>query len=186
MKHYPQVTSFAWSCLLRSSGYRRHEIDGLAKIFCKALVATSSWDTCDRMDGACNPPWNPWNPWGMCWNFERFPLIRVNCWGWFHIMTRKLTYCWWTKSCTTKDDEYPVISHYLQGFNHPRWCRILSINSIPWKWMKWMALFGYSSYADPWKVAPFRPPPSMGFPTFPSIFGGYFTHILGPKIRYFL
>ena len=22
------------------------------------------------------------------------------------------------------------ISHYLQGFNHPRWCRILSINSI--------------------------------------------------------
>ena len=77
-KHYPQVTSFSWSCLLRSSGYRWHEIDGLAKIFCKALVATSSWDTCDRMDGACNPPWNPW---GMCWNVERFPLIRVNCLG---------------------------------------------------------------------------------------------------------
>lgn len=55
-KHYPQVTSFSWSCLLQSSGYRRHEIDGLAKIFCKALVATSSWDTCDRMDGACTPP----------------------------------------------------------------------------------------------------------------------------------
>ena len=29
-----------------------------------------------------------------------------------------------------------IISHYLQGFTHPRWCRISSINSIndPWKW----------------------------------------------------
>ena len=22
-------------------------------------------------------------------------------------------YCWWTKSCTTKDDDYPGLSHYL-------------------------------------------------------------------------
>ena len=33
------------------------------------------------------------------------------------------TYCWWTKSCTTKDDIY-------RGFNHPRWCRISSIKSM--------------------------------------------------------
>ena len=25
------------------------------------------------------------------------------------------------------------LSHYLKGFNHPRWCRLLSINSIPSK-----------------------------------------------------
>ena len=37
----------------------------------------------------------------------------------------------------------------------------------------------------PLLVAPSRPPPSM-VPHFSSIFGGYFTHILGPKIRYFL
>ena len=36
-------------------------------------------------------------------------------------------YCWWTKSCTTKDDDYPII---YRNFNHPRWCRIPSINSI--------------------------------------------------------
>ena len=55
VKHFPQV-SFSQSWLLRSSGSRRHEfVGGLAKIFCKALVATSSWDTCDRMDGV--PPW---------------------------------------------------------------------------------------------------------------------------------
>ena len=38
-------------------------------------------------------------------------------------------YCWWTKSCTTKDDEYLNIPLFT-GFNHPRWCRILSISSI--------------------------------------------------------
>ena len=37
-------------------------------------------------------------------------------------------YCWWTKSCTTKDDDYPSIYRVLT-FNHPRWCRFLSINS---------------------------------------------------------
>ena len=31
------------------------------------------------------------------------------------------------KSCTSWDGKYP---HYLQGFIHPRWCRISSINSI--------------------------------------------------------
>ena len=29
------------------------------------------------------------------------------------ILCRKLTYCWWTKSCTTKDDEYPIIYKVL-------------------------------------------------------------------------
>ena len=28
-------------------------------------------------------------------------------------ITRKLTYCWWTKSCTTKDDDYPIIYRVL-------------------------------------------------------------------------
>ena len=26
---------------------------------------------------------------------------------------KKTTYCWWTKSCTTKDDEYPIIYRVL-------------------------------------------------------------------------
>ena len=30
-------------------------------------------------------------------------------------------YCWWLKSCTTKDDYYPIISRVLTCFNHPRW-----------------------------------------------------------------
>ena len=25
----------------------------------------------------------------------------------------KATYCWWTKSCTTKDDDYPIIYRFL-------------------------------------------------------------------------
>ena len=44
-------------------------------------------------------------------------------------MKRTLEYCWWTKSCTTKDDDYPIIYRVL-SFNHPKWCRISSINSI--------------------------------------------------------
>ena len=44
------------------------------------------------------------------------------------------------------------LSHYLQGFIHPRWCRISSINSItlciqtPWGWM----------YSDPKNNTPLR------------------------------
>ena len=38
-----------------------------------------------------------------------------------------MKYCWWTKSCTSWYVVYPII---LLGFIHPRWCRILSINSI--------------------------------------------------------
>ena len=37
-----------------------------------------------------------------------------------------LSYCWWKKSCTSW---YGKISHYLQVFLDPRWCRISSINS---------------------------------------------------------
>ena len=37
-----------------------------------------------------------------------------------------LTYCWWRKS----GQFIGSLSHYLQGFIHPRWCRISSINSI--------------------------------------------------------
>ena len=35
-------------------------------------------------------------------------------------------YGWWLKPCTSW---YGTLSHYLQGFIHPRWCRISSINS---------------------------------------------------------
>ena len=38
-----------------------------------------------------------------------------------------LWYGWWKKSCISWYDKK---SHYLQGFKHPRWCRMSSINSI--------------------------------------------------------
>ena len=52
------------------------------------------------------------------------------------------SYCWWTKSCTTKDDYSPIIYRVLACFSHPRWCRILSINRrmylgwsiLTWRW----------------------------------------------------
>ena len=40
-----------------------------------------------------------------------------------------LWYGWWKKSCTSCS-WYDKKSHYSQGFKHPRWCRISSINSI--------------------------------------------------------
>ena len=45
--------------------------------------------------------------------------------GWF-----QRYYCWWTISCTTKDDDYPILYRVLTCFNHPSWCRISSINSM--------------------------------------------------------
>ena len=40
------------------------------------------------------------------------------------------TYCWWLSSCTSWYVVYHSLSHCLQGFIHPRWCRISSINSM--------------------------------------------------------
>ena len=48
-----------------------------------------------------------------------------------HIHSQKLTYCWWKKSGSPV--EVGSLSHYLQGFVHPRWCRISSINSSTWQ-----------------------------------------------------
>ena len=39
----------------------------------------------------------------------------------------KWWYCWWPKS--GQPVEVGSLSHYLQGFVHPRWCRISAINS---------------------------------------------------------
>ena len=30
-----------------------------------------------------------------------------------HVPSWELTYCWWTKSCTSKDDDYPIIYRVL-------------------------------------------------------------------------
>ena len=46
---------------------------------------------------------------------------------------RELTYCWWKKSCTIW---HGSLSYYLQGFIHPRWCKVSSINRIP-RWESW-------------------------------------------------
>ena len=36
------------------------------------------------------------------------------------LQKKVLSYCWWLKSCTTKDDDYPIIYGVLI-YNHPRW-----------------------------------------------------------------
>ena len=38
------------------------------------------------------------------------------------------TYCWWKKCCWPV--EVGTLSHCLQGFIHPRWCKLSSINGI--------------------------------------------------------
>ena len=45
-----------------------------------------------------------------------------------HIPYFIYTYCWWTKSCTTKDDDYPIIYRVKKPSQVVS--RILSINSI--------------------------------------------------------
>ena len=52
----------------------------------------------------------------------------------------KLTYCWWTKSCTTKDDDNPIIYRAYRGFYYPamwglqltRWFQIFFIFTPTW------------------------------------------------------
>ena len=38
---------------------------------------------------------------------------RICCWRRFSRHPTPRTYCWWTKSCTTKDDNYPIIYRIL-------------------------------------------------------------------------
>ena len=38
------------------------------------------------------------------------------------------SYCWWLKNSAPV--EVGSLSHYLQGFKHPRWCSISSMNSM--------------------------------------------------------
>ena len=39
-------------------------------------------------------------------------------------------YCWWFRNPVNSPVEVGSLSHHLQGFIHPRWCRISSINSM--------------------------------------------------------
>ena len=42
------------------------------------------------------------------------------------------------------------LSHYLQGFIHPRWCRISAINSISLTTNNLMSTWGLSNWSKPW------------------------------------
>ena len=83
----------------------------------------------------CNTKWytNPWPTlqffFVMCWyitcrvkqNSHTEPMV-----------AHTERHCWWTKSCTTTDDDYPTIH---MGFNHPRWLfGILSIHGMTFQW----------------------------------------------------
>ena len=45
------------------------------------------------------------------------------------------SYCWWKKSGEhqLRVVVYPI---YLQGFIHPNWCKISSINTMPYEWVR--------------------------------------------------
>ena len=46
--------------------------------------------------------------WGITGWLEWVPGIWLAAWLWF-----KGTYCWWKKSCTTNDDDYPIVYRVL-------------------------------------------------------------------------
>ena len=52
-------------------------------------------------------------------------------------------YCWWFRNPANSPVEVGTLSHYLEGFIHPRWCRNLFISSITilhiWK-QNWVLL----------------------------------------------
>ena len=62
------------------------------------------------------------------WSF-RFDSGPGGLWGKPFLKDRLhiLSYCWWFRNPAPV--EVGSVSHYLQGFIHPRWCRISSINS---------------------------------------------------------
>ena len=68
----------------------------------------------DDVIPTAQPPW---------WLREKFRLLEL-----WHPQDRYGWYCWCKKSQTTSWGK-GNLSHYLQGFIHPRWCRISSINS---------------------------------------------------------
>ena len=45
--------------------------------------------------------------------YKRFPTIIKSVFDHHKISKSHLSYCWWTKSCTTKDDNYPIIYRVL-------------------------------------------------------------------------
>ena len=49
-------------------------------------------------------------------------------------------------------DEVGNLSHYLEGFIHPKWCRISSINSIIWRFTPKNKSWGSTCIAKTWGI----------------------------------
>ena len=47
------------------------------------------------------------------WIEDIFEIVDMNPGSKVTSMGVSRTYCWWTKSCTTKDDDYPIIYKVL-------------------------------------------------------------------------
>ncbi len=47
-----------------------------------------------------------------------------------HDPIESMSYCWWQPEIRRSPVKVGSLCHYLQGFLHPRWCRMSSINSI--------------------------------------------------------
>ena len=82
-------------------------------------------------------------------------------WG-LHFFTHT-KYCWWTKSCTTKDDDYPIIWRVLYipggaGFLPSTVCRVFF-----WKWILYVTIGGGNWAREFARVFPptWRVPPRM-------------------------
>ena len=72
----------------------------------------------------------------------------------------KDTYCWWTKSCTTKDDDYPIIYRVLTipggaGFRPPTVWKRHGRDFVEDRWFeeRWQASLGIPG---PWSSRPSR------------------------------
>ena len=65
-----------------------------------------------------------------CWPFQKLREIAIHTIPQTNILLMEEILHQWIGS----------LSHYLQGFIHPRWCRISSINSSSWKWLVWRRL----------------------------------------------
>ena len=69
--------------------------------------------------------------WPLGWFILPRSERKIHIWRWWYIWILykcRYTYCWWTKSCTNWG--WLIIPLFRTGFNHSRWCRISSINSM--------------------------------------------------------
>ena len=92
----------SWWCL-RNPTFKKRDQKGMNRLFADHTWSTKNLELA-KVEGEKSKPTlqgtNIFSPWEKDNHLQQWPLMG---------------YCWWLKSCTTKDDDCPII----QGFNHP-------------------------------------------------------------------